>query len=275
MAANANESAAKRSGHWAVHHVHAVTPGAPSAEPSQPLEVRPQDQQADDERGARHEREDDEECDEPLAHEPSLVLHVVGARQALHERGRGRRRRPEGEREPEHRHEEAAARRPRRPLEAALQEDDGLGRHDRVRSADEALDRRRVRKQRENAENHERDGRDREEERVRERLRHRRHVVLARLRDRTAEDARGSSGADPHTAWLPPRGGSSNTGEPTRGLLRTARGDPGVEGAEVKPDRPQSSPGEGKRRTPRRSGTGSLRRRVVYPCLVASRETTP
>src|SRR5688500_14681600 len=36
--------------------------------------------------------------------------------------------------------------------------------------------------------------------------------------------------------------------------------------AMVMPDRPQSSPGEGKRRTPRRSGTAGLRPWAVSPC---------
>ena len=72
MAANANESAAKRSGHWAVHHVQAVTAGTPSAEPTHRSRCGPRTSSATTSAALATEREDDHECDEPLAHEPSL-----------------------------------------------------------------------------------------------------------------------------------------------------------------------------------------------------------
>ena len=97
-------------GHWAVHQSQAVSPGWPIYVAEPPFQVRAEDEERTHECGGRDEAEDDDEREQALAGEATLVPLAERRRDPLHQ-GRGRRRgRPDGEDDADDRHQDAAAR---------------------------------------------------------------------------------------------------------------------------------------------------------------------
>ena len=161
--------------------------GSAECVPDPRLEVRPEDEQADDERGREQECRDDDACEQTRANEPPRVLAAERDGDPFHQGRCGRRRRPDRECEAEDGHDDAGARRLGRAAQAVAQKRRRLLGHHRLRAVDERLDGRGVGDERKDAECDEHRGGDREEEGVRERLRDQRHVVLPRLRHRAAK----------------------------------------------------------------------------------------